>query len=80
MVECTSASSSSGLGNVPEGRFKCPNGQVLSLPEAVSSQGKDDLNFMFYGTPRPSPTESASTLAMAAGEQDFTPTKASMAT
>jgi hypothetical protein len=35
--------------------FKCPDGRLLSLPEAMASQSKDQLNFLFCGVPLPAP-------------------------
>jgi hypothetical protein len=42
--------------------FKCPDGRLLSLPVAVSSQSKDQLNFLFCGValPAPAPTPAGS--------------------
>src|SRR5512143_43490 len=62
-LTCSSYSSSfiGGL-EVQKGadcRFKCPDGRLLSLPEAVASQSKDELNFLFCGVPLPPSTPSA---------------------
>ena len=36
--------------------FKCPDGRLLSLPNAVVSQSKEELNFLFCGAPMPTPS------------------------
>jgi hypothetical protein len=54
-LTCQSHSSSTdgGLNVTTETdcSFKCPDGRLLSLPAAVQSQTKDELNFEFCGVP-----------------------------
>lgn len=56
-MTCQSHSSSAdgGLNVTTETdcSFKCPDGRLLSLPEAMASQTKDALNFEFCGVPLP---------------------------
>src|SRR5512140_4021535 len=55
----TSSTGGVGVTTGTDCRFKCPDGRLLSLPEAVVSQSKDELNFLFCGVPLPSPTPAA---------------------
>jgi hypothetical protein len=50
-----SSSSDGGLNVTTETdcSFKCPDGRLLSLPAAMQSQTKDELNFEFCGVPFP---------------------------
>ena len=70
MVQCTPATApsreanglvcrSSGGASETDCRFTCPDGRELSLPQAVSSQSKDELNFLFCGVPLPDPAGGA---------------------
>jgi hypothetical protein len=52
--------------------FKCPDGRLLSLPEAVTSQSKDQLNFLFCGVPMPAPAAAPS--GQSADSADAAPT------
>ncbi len=51
-------------------RFKCPDGRLLSLPDAIASQTRDQLNFLFCGVPLPA----SNGIASANGGQPFVPT------
>ncbi len=48
--------------------FKCPDGRLLSLPDAVVSQSKDELNFLFCGAPMPTPSPQPGGPAASASE------------
>ncbi len=56
--QSTTSTSAQGFGVVKgtDCRFKCPDGRLLSLPEAVVSESKQQLNFEFCGVPLPTAT------------------------
>lgn len=54
-------------------RFKCPDGRLLSLPEAVVSQSKDQLNFLFCGVALPDNSPASSQSSAAAYPPSTTP-------
>jgi hypothetical protein len=63
-----------GAGGGMDCSFKCPDGRLLSLPDAVVSQSKDQLNFLFCGVPLPAQNPAPS--VQGSGPADTAPTAA----